>query len=234
MKFGSLSLSKCAFTFLLFGFCFSLGNAQGFGQWLSIGGEGKINKKVLFEAEQGFRFSDGFSITQSTYTDIGINYKFSKEFRMAANYRFTQRGGMFNVLHLDNRFSGEMRYKIKAGDLSIGSRLRYMTRYRDYNSSADGHIPQRYVRFKVDFDYDLPNGFSLTAGSEIFWQLTAYYGSGFNNFWLITGLNYDFSKTDKISVTFIRQSREFASDDVAFGNVISIGYVHNFDFSGAD
>jgi len=208
--------------------------SQSNGQWLSLGLEGKINKEIRFELEQGFRFSDGFSITQSTYTDMGASYRFSKEFKVAANYRFTQRGGMFNVLHLDNRFSAEMRYRVKLNDLAISSRIRYLTRFRDYNTSAEGRIPQRYIRLKFDLDYDLPKKFSASIGSEIFWQLTALYGKGFDNFWLIAGLNYDLSKQDKLSLTFIRQSREFASDDVAFGNVISLSFVHQLDFSPAD
>lgn len=209
----------------------ALSFSQSGGQWISLGLEGKITKQIRFELEEGFRFSDMFSQTQSTYSDIGLAYRFSKEFKMAVNYRFTQRGGMFNVLHLDNRFSGEARYKIKMNDLTFGSRLRYLTRFRDYNTSLDGRIPQRYIRLKFDLDYNLPNGFSANLGAEIFWQLTAYYGTGFNNFWLIAGLNYDLSKQDKISLSFIRQSREFASDDVSFGNVISLGYVHSLDFS---
>jgi hypothetical protein len=208
--------------------------SQSSGQWLSLGLDGKITKEIRFEIEQGFRFSDMFSQTQSTYTDFGLAYRFSKEFKLAANYRFIQRGGMFNVLHLENRFSGEMRYKIKLNDLSIGSRLRYLTRFRDYNTSFDGHIPQRYIRLKFDLDYNLPKGFSATLGAEIFWQLTAYYGTGFNNFWLIAGLNYDISKVDQMSLTFIRQSREFASDDIIFGNVISLSYVHKLGFSFSD
>lgn len=209
--------------------------SQTGGQWISLGLDGKINKEIRFEIEQGFRFSDMFSQTQSTYTDMGLAYRFSKEFKVAGNYRFTQRGGMFNALHLDNRFSIETRYKVKLNDdLSFSSRLRYLTRFRDYNTSFDGHIPQRFIRLKFDLDYDLPNGFSASLGSEIFWQLTAYYGTGFNNFWLIAGLNYDFSKQDKLSLTFIRQSREFASDDVIFGNVISLSFVHKLDFSFAD
>jgi hypothetical protein len=209
--------------------------SQSDGQWISLGLEGKINKKIRFELEQGFRFSDMFSQTQSTYTDFGSSYRFTKEFKIAANYRFTQRGGMFNALHLENRFSGEMRYKVKLNDdFKFATRLRYLTRFRDYNSSFDGHIPQRYLRLKFDLDYDLPDGFSLSLGSEIFWQLTAYHGSGFDNFWLIAGMNYDFSKQDKLSLTFIRQSREFASDDVAFGNVISLSFVHQLDFSSSD
>lgn len=207
---------------------------QADGQWISLGVEGKFTKQIQFEAEQGFRFSDLFSITQSTYTDLGINYRFSKEFRVAANYRFIQRGGMFNVEHLENRFSAETRYKIELNDLTIGSRLRYLTRFRDYNTSADGHIPQRFVRFKVDIDYNLPKGLTATVGSEIFWQLTPYYGAGFNNFWIIAGINYDISKSDKLGLTFIRQSREFASDDVAFGNVISLSYVHQLNLSFSD
>lgn len=208
-----------------------IGSAQSGGQWISLGLEGKITKQIRFELEEGFRFSDMFTQTQSTYTDFGLAYRFSKEFKVAANYRFTQRGGLFNVLHLDNRFSGEARYKIKMNDFTFSSRLRYLTRFRDYNTSVDGRIPQRYIRLKFDLDYDLPDGFSLNLGSEIFWQLTAYYGTGFNNFWLIAGLNYDLSKQDKFSLNFIRQSREFASDDVSFGNVISLGFVHSLDFS---
>jgi hypothetical protein len=208
--------------------------SQSSGQWLSLGIEGKINKEMRFEVEQGFRFSDGFTQTQATYTDIGASYRFSKEIKVAANYRFTQRGGMFNVLHLDNRFSAEMRYRVKFNDLTFSSRLRYLTRFRDYNTSAEGRIPQRYIRLKFDLDYNLPKKFSASIGSEIFWQLTALYGQGFDNFWLIAGLNYDLSKQDKLSLTFIRQSREFASDDVAFGNVISLGYVHQLDFSFAN
>ncbi len=208
--------------------------SQSSGQWLSLGLDGKITKEIRFEMKQGFRFSDMFTQTQSTYTDFGLAYRFSKEFNIAANYRFTQRGGMFNALHLENRFSGEMRYKIKLNDLSVGSRLRYLTRFRDYNTSFDGHIPQRFIRLKFDLDYNLPKGFSATLGAEIFWQLTPYYGTGFNNFWLIAGLNYDISKQDKISLTFIRQSREFASDDIIFGNVISLSYVHKLGFSFSD
>jgi hypothetical protein len=209
--------------------------SQSSGQWISLGLEGKISKKFRFELEEGFRFSDMFTQTQSTYSDIGVSYRFSKELKMAANYRFTQRGGMFNARHFENRFSGEMRYRMKLNDdFKFSTRLRYLTRFRDYNSSFDGHIPQRYIRLKLDLDYDLPNGFSVSLGSEIFWQLTAYYGQGFDNFWLIAGLNYDLSKQDKLSLTFIRQSREFASDDVAFGNVISLSYVHLLDFSSSD
>lgn len=233
LKPQQMMMIKKGIISILLLFPFSL-FSQSSGQWISLGLDGKITKEIRFEMEQGFRFSDMFTQTQSTYTNVGLSYRFSKEFKMAANYRFTQRGGMFNALHLDNRFSGEIRYKVKLNDFTFGSRLRYLTRFRDYNSSFDGHIPQRYIRLKFDLDYDLPNGFSASLGSEIFWQLTAYYGTGFNNFWLIAGLNYDISKQDKLSLTFIRQSREFASDDVAFGNVISLSFVHQLDFSSSD
>lgn len=209
--------------------------SQSNGQWISLGLEGKITDEIRFEFEEGFRFSDMFSQIQSTYSDIGASYRFSKELKVAGNYRFTQRGGMFNVKHFENRFSGEIRYRMKLNDdLKFSNRLRYISRFRDYNSSFDGHIPHRYIRLKLDLDYDLSKGFSLSLGSEIFWQLTAYYGQGFDNFWLIGGLNYDMSKQDKLSLTYIRQSREFASDDVAFGNVISLSFVHLLDFSSSD
>jgi hypothetical protein len=228
-----MMMTRIYFTILLV-IGFSFAKAQSNGQWISVGLEGKLNKKILFEAEQGFRFSDMFSIIQSTYSDIGINYKFTKEFRIAANYRFTQRGGMFNTLHFENRFSGEMRLKKKFNDLTIGSRIRYLSRYRDYNSSEYGTVPQQFIRFKIDLDYNLPKKFTATIGSEIFWQLTAFYGRGFNNFWIIAGVNYDLSDTDRIGLTFIRQSREFASDDIAFGNVISLSFVHQLNLSYSD
>jgi hypothetical protein len=209
-------------------------SAQNNGQWLSLGLDGKLSKKTAFEFEQGFRFSDIFATTQSTYSDFGINYKLKKELKIGVNYRFTQRGGMVNATAFENRFSGEVIYKLKFDAFKFSSRLRYLNRYKNYFTSENGRVPQRFVRLKLDLDYELPDGFTLTAGTEIFWQLTAYYGRGFNNFWLYGGAALKLSDKDELTVLYIHQSREFASDDVAFGDVISIGFSHSFDFSSKE
>lgn len=222
------------YSYILFLFILTNVNAQNNGQWLSIGLQGKFNKQFSFEVEQGFRFSDWLAISQNNYTEFGVNYKISKELKFSGAYRFTQRGSMFNSTRFENRFSVEGRYRVKLDDFRLNVRTRYLTRYRDVFTSENGKVPQRFFRLKAYLDYKINKQFWLSGGTELFWQLTNYYGRGFNNLWLFGGIDYDLNKQQKISLTYIWQSREFASDDVAFGSVISLSYVFNLDLSGSD
>lgn len=221
-------------SFILFLLIVSNSYSQNDGQWLSLGLQGKFNKQFSFELEQGFRFSDLFAISQNNYTEFGVNYKVSKELKFSGAYRFTQRGSMFNSTRFENRFSIEARYRVKLNDFRLNVRTRYLTRYRDVFTSENGKVPQQFFRLKGYLDYKINKKFWLSAGTELFWQLTNFYGRGFNNLWFFGGIDYNITKQQSISLNYIWQSRDFASDDVAFGSVISLSYVLNLDLSSSD
>lgn len=140
-------------------------------QWFSAAAKYNISDNFSASAEESWRISE-FSMSSQTYTNIGLNFKISKQFRAGFDYRYIQKGSLLNADNLDNRYNFDFGFREKIGDIRISARTRFQSRYRDIFTSKYGKVPQNYSRNKIEISYKLPADLTLAFSTEFFIHLS--------------------------------------------------------------
>jgi len=140
-------------------------------QWFSAAAKYNINDNFSASFEESWRFSE-FSQTSQTYTNVGLNYKISKQLRAGFDYRFIQKGSLLNAENLDNRYSFDFSFREKISDIRISAKTKFQSRYRDIFTSKYGKVPQNYSRNKIEISYKLPVNLTIGFSTEFFIHLS--------------------------------------------------------------
>ena len=115
---------------------------QDFGIWTGIKVSKEISKKGSAFGEIQGRFNQNASKRKSTYLQTGVNYKFTKWYKLGLVYRYTNYGEYdANRFDIDNSF----KYKLKKNTFEI--RLKYQKSF--VTSKIKGN------RFRIRFKYIL-------------------------------------------------------------------------------
>lgn len=140
-------------------------------QWMYAVAKYNISDNFSASLEESWRTSE-WSQSGQTYTNIGLNYKINKKFRAGFDYRIIQQGSFLNTYKLDNRYSFDISFREKIGDIRFSLKSKFQSRYRDIFTSKYGKIPQNYSRNKIEFSYKLPNDLTLALSTEFFIHLS--------------------------------------------------------------
>lgn len=197
-------------------------------QWISFNAGAMIAEDLKLEVEEAFRFGE-MAYMSTTYTELGLSYKFSKQFKAAVGYRLAYRGSWSDYANKDDRFNLDLVFSEKFGDVKLSWKTRYQQRYRDWHTSAEGWRPQIIWRNKITASYKVNKDLQFSGAYEMFHRLNDPGQSMYlqqNRINIST--EYEFSKKLELGLFYIYQW-ERAVRNPEFNHIVglSLAYVIN-------
>jgi hypothetical protein len=162
--------------------------------WTGFKANYTLNKKLKAYGEQQFRFNDGMTTFNRTFTEVGMSWRFAKRFSLRPNYRFSIDPNGFN----SHRFSGDLIYssKKKKKTVRFKNRLRYQRKIE-----VQTFDPTTYIRNKFTVDINASKLVDPYLFGEAFFRLDGRnefrtWRSGF-------GLDWKLSKKWELTTFYI-------------------------------
>lgn len=140
------------------------------GLWTTFNLEYTITSKFSGLLTQEARFKENISRLNLFYTDIGTQYKFSKNFKAALVYRHIDKFQDDNSYSFRHRVMLDLTFKHKFGKFTVGYRNRTQAEVRDVQSSNAGMVPEWYSRNKLGVKYDTETRFTPYGSVEFRYQ----------------------------------------------------------------
>ena len=140
------------------------------GSWNTISVDKLINGKFTFLFTEECRLKENFTRLNLFYTNLGIEYKATKNFKAALVYRWIDKYQEENVFSYRHRLMLDLTWKSKFGKATVSYRQRLQVEKRDVYSSQKGIIPEWYSRNKFGVKYDIDKRYTSFASVEFRYQ----------------------------------------------------------------
>ena len=220
MKISSL---RPFFILLLLTLTFTEAYAQneGLALWNSISVEKKITKKLSVSLSGQARIVENISYAQTYIGEVGLSYKFLKNFEISGNYRYTERRKNetkdFKSRH---RFYADLSYERKLGFLKFENRLRYQSQFKDNDGETD--FDTSYLRNKLEISYPNKSKFTPYISGDIFYEI----GAKIDQLRPKAGVSYKFAKHHTVDVSVFSNVDLVGTE--SSGAIIGLGYKFKF------
>ena len=125
---------------------------QAFSQdtWFETEFSTKISKDLEFSLTPELRFKDNFELNEY-FLQTGLEYKFSKYFKLGAGYRFG-----YNINGDDEHESfGRFNVDAKTGFKWKNFNPKFRLRFTNDDDFADDNEATNYLRYKLELDYKI-------------------------------------------------------------------------------
>lgn len=201
------------------------------GFWGTLTLQKKITKKVSVVIDQEFRLRENFQRINLFYTNLGVDYKFSKYFKLSPSYRAIQKIRLDNTVSHRHRLSLDATIKKKFNKITLAERVRYQIEVQDFLTSAKGGLPEQFLRFKTDFKYALNDKITPFVSCELRYQIRSwrgndmFYNNGFHRIRNIMGVDYEMNNKHSLTFYYLIQN-EFNIDNLE--NIYIVGLAYTF------
>ncbi len=160
--------------------------------WSTVGLTKKLGDQFKVTLDQQFRLDYNSTNLAKYLTDLSIDYKLSKRFKISAGYRYIaekdEESGIYENLQ---RFNADFTYKHKLDRLALSYRLRLQTKNEIGLSKAEGDEAVNYIRFRVKAAYNIPDWkLDPYLSSELFRKNKEDIDPIYNNLRFTLGTNY--------------------------------------------
>lgn len=218
--------NKLSYLFLvLFVFLVSMnGYAQkdDFRIWTDLKIEKKLTQKWHLEARGAFRLNENIREIGSYYGDIGVGYKFKKNFKLELHYRYSGKSTDEGYFRKRHRYYVDLSYKIKTGTpFSVALRGRFQKQYTDVFNSEDGFNPANTFRLALTPAYRYKQ-YQPYFRTEVFY-LYDNSDKYFNRIRYRLGVQYEINKRNMVDVFYMIQ-QELHSDNPTRAFVLGFSY----------
>ncbi|SOE21192.1 Protein of unknown function [Spirosomataceae bacterium TFI 002] len=192
-------MSKKSFALIIICFCclnfVEKANAQQLvGLRAGATVEKKISKKFSVTGEAQLRYTDNFEYLQTYLAELGVAYKFNKQFELGAYYRFfNKRKEEEKDWKTRHRFYGELKYDKKIGPIKFEDRLRYQHQFKD----NDGEVgfDKSYLRNKFELNYPNKSRFTPYVSADFFYLI----GEEIDQVRLKSGVSFKLDKSSSLN-----------------------------------
>lgn len=202
-----------------------------FGIWTTLSLDKKINSKFEVSLAEELRLFQNAQRLNLIYTNLGVNYKITKSIRFALVYRFVQKYRDENYFSWRHRIYFDAQIKEKYYPFTFVYRVRIQSQVRDYYTSDDGKIPERFWRNKFDIRYDLGKGFNPYTAVEFNYQFKNERNTDANNKFsrvrYFVGCQYKHSQNKTFDLFFMHQ-REMNVVNPARNFIVGMEYNYSF------
>lgn len=204
----------------------SVGQENDAGLWLSANVEKKINNGFKILLTEEIRFNENYSQLGAYFTDIGLQYKISKNLNAAFHYRYILRLQPDLFYETRNRFYIDIAYRYKVDKWSFSIRTRFQDQVKKVSLEESYSQPTFYWRNKLTIKYGLKD-FTPFVSAEIFNKLYDSKGNEMDEFRLSAGSEYEFNKKNSINGFFLID-KEINVKNPTTSYVVGIGYTFAF------
>ncbi len=180
-----------------------------FGLWNTFSVNKDITDKFTVGIDQELRLRDNLTTLHMLYTNVGVSYKFSDNFKASLVYRFIDRHKEDLTWGIRHRIFTDLTFKVKPGDFNIAYRARFQAEWRTVGYSREfGNIPEIFWRNQVKIQYKATNDLEPYVGTEVRWQLQnprIPYHQTIDRARYFAGVNYEINKHNVIGTYFLVQ-----------------------------
>ena len=195
--------------------------------WTSVSLEKKISQKLTVNLSEEIRFNENISEFGMALTELGAEYRFYKAFTLGASFRFAQKRRVDDFYSIRYRYSFDLSYKHKIKKMSITLAEKYQLHYADVNSSENGKVPERFLRTKLTFKYDLEKKYTPYASCELFYLIGSPVGNEFVTVRYEAGFKYAFNKKASLDLYYMID-KEIHVNDPLTSYITGIGFNYSF------
>ncbi len=219
----------CCFFVMFFWWGGSAQNTKDAGSWITFSLQKTITKKINLAIDQELRLKENFQRVNLFYTNIGIDYKISKNIKISPSYRSIQKKRFEPGFSYRHRFMLDVTLKKKISSITLSERVRYQAEVQDYFSSRKGYIPEHYLRFKTDLKCNALDKITPYISCELRYQLTAprgddpFYNYGFHRVRNVAGIEYKINDNNSLNLYYLIQS-EFDISNKESIYIVGLGY----------
>ena len=229
------------FMFLLFNtWCFAqsayLNDAQ---LWYNIYVEKKVSKKILLHINQQTRFTNNVSQFQLGYADVGVTYRFTRNFKILMDYVFTQARRNQPYIATFHQFYIAPQFKKDIGRWRFMYRNMFQVQYNNPFTSANGSTPYFYDRNKFTVKYEFNKRFTGYIAEELYIPLNNPQVKGIDRSRSFVGVFYKTFKHQQLEFYFLyqiqlqngdwyNQHSNYYDNMLSHDFVYGIGYSFNF------
>lgn len=195
--------------------------------WASVAIEKTFFKKLTISLTEEIRLNENITEMGVFFTDVGLSYKFHKNWRISGNYRIINKRRLDNSYSTRHRYYFDLAYRKKWYSFTLIIRSRFQSQYTDVNNSETGKIPDYYSRNKLTLKYGVTKKISPYTSAELFIPLNNKERQGIDNFRFSTGLEFEFLKNSVIDIFYMYQ-KEFQVANPERDHIIGVGYTFSF------
>ena len=182
------------------------------GSWNTFNVEKTINSKFTFLFTEELRLKENFTRLNLFYTNLGMEYKVTKNFKAALVYRWIDKYQDDDSYSFRNRLMLDLTLKKKFGKVTFSYRNRTQVEARDIYTSAAGKIPEWYSRNKIGAKYDMGKRYTPFASAEFRYQFHDPRNVESDGYWhrdrYVLGAEYEINKKNTFSAYYLIQ-REY-------------------------
>lgn len=193
------------------------------GLWTSVNFEAKIIKKLTATLSTELRFNENITELGTIFTDIGLEYKLNKNFQISANYRFYKKRTMYDYYRIKQRIYFDIKYSKKLKPFQIQFRTRFQFGYADIGHDYKNGNTAYYLRNKLSLKKEIKKKYTPYVSFELFSPLNYPRTSVFDDMRATAGMEYSFSKRNKIDVFYMIQKQLNVSISTT-DFILGIGY----------
>jgi hypothetical protein len=216
--------SNCLIFFLFPLFFF--GQYNDAGLWVNANVEKKLVKGLSITFNPTLRFNENVTELGQWFLDQGLSYKVNKHFRVAVNYRYSQKKKLDNTYANRHRFYADLNYKVKLNKITVSYRVRCQDQYTEPYRSEKGQVPAMAIRNKLQVKYSTDGKYQPFLSAELWYGITNKIRQ-FNNLRIVGGTDYELDKYSSVTLSYIYQ-KAFAVKNPETDFIFSLGYNYSF------
>lgn len=225
-------MNKKSKTYLLLFFtCFCItatAQVKDAGLWLGLTIEKKLSAKFAIELTEEARFNENITELGTAFSELGITCKITQGLSAGAAYRFSQRKRLDDFYSLRHRYNIDLAYKFKIKKITITTRGRFQSQYKDVNTSETGSVPSNYLRSKFALKYNSDKKTDPFISIEFFNLLNDPSGQAFvDNIRYQFGLDHELNKFSSITLSYLI-NKEVNINNPWTSYITAIGYKYSF------
>jgi len=157
------------------------------GLWMGASIEYKFKDDYLLTFSQDLRLFESLREIDKYITDIGLEYKINKNFKLGGNVRYFLNKRSDKTISQDWRYNLDLKFKGKLSTkFKVKYRLRFQSNYKDLPAVIYEGVKSN-LRNKIAINYDVNEYNLVYFSSELFREIVAYRKPYFNKMRLLVG-----------------------------------------------
>jgi hypothetical protein len=197
------------------------------GIWLSVNLEKKITPAFSFLFTEEIRINENITEAGTVFSDIGLEYRFLKRFKIAVDYRFASKRRLNDTYNTRSSYYFDFTYREKLKPVTLLFRARIQSVREGFYTSSEGKTPHYYLRTRLTAKIDATSHIRPYAYAEAFFRLDNPEKMPFVEARYCTGVEYTFNRIHMVDLFYmIRQ--EYNVPDPRTDFILGIGYFFTF------
>ncbi|MBC7695872.1 MAG: DUF2490 domain-containing protein [Burkholderiales bacterium] len=196
--------------------CFSQ-QTKDAGLWATLSIQHSLTKKINLAIDQELRLRENYQRINLFYTNVGIDYKFSKSIKISPTYRSIQKKRLDGSYSYRHRLMLDVTFKKKFNKVTLSERVRYQIEVQDLYTSKKGKLAEQFLRFKTDLKYPVNEKVTPYISCELRYQIRSprgdgpTYDNGFHRIRNVAGFEYQLNKKNAVNLYYLIQTEFYIS-----------------------